>query len=291
MSSRRVTSGGVAYHVTDHGAGEPVLLLHGFPETSRSFQHNIDALVGARRRVLTVDLKGYGGTDKPPPGTPGGDYRMSTVSAEIGALIGELGFGAIDLVGHDWGGIIVSAMFLTARDRIRRAVIINAPFRRFVPWRPRHVYLFNLPSLPERRFYRHPMAFVGGIFDHWCERREAITAEDLRVYVRGLQTDGSISCALGYYRSLRKDLRFIARAQVHRMRDPPPTMIVFGTGDPILPPVVARMAAKDIPGSRLELIDGAGHFVHSEAPNVVNRKLVSFLAPGTGGRKGAALAG
>jgi len=279
VTTKRVTAAGITYNVRTVGEGRPVVLLHGFPENSASWRHNEDALVQAGYRVIAPDLKGYGGTDKPVPGAAHGDYRVSTMSVEIAELINALGYDRADIVGHDWGGVLLSAMMLTRRDVIDRAVLVNAPFKRFLPWRPRHIYFFNLPSLPERRFYRDPMGFVGGIFDYWSVQRDSCTRADLTGFVRAFQTDGSISCAFAYYRSLRRDLPFIIKAQTAGPPEGgyPPAMVVFGAGDPIMPPLVAKMAHKDLPGSRLELIEGAGHFVHSEAPERFNAALLDFL--------------
>ncbi len=280
MSVTHVEAAGITWAVETHGSGPPVMLLHGFPENRSSWRHNVSALAAAGHTVLVPDLKGYGDTDKPKPGAARGDYRISVMSAELGALIGALGHDRVDIVGHDWGGVLLSAMMVTARHRIDRAVLVNAPFRRFVPTAPRHIYFFNLPDLPERRFYRDPMGFVGGIFDHWSARREACTDADLRGYVRAFQEGGSITCAFAYYRNLRRDLPFILKARRRRTPDGgwPKTMVLFGREDPIMPPRVAKMAHADLPGSRLELIDGAGHFVHSEAPDRTNALLIDHLA-------------
>jgi len=279
-ASTYVEVAGVRYHVRRMGDGPPVLLLHGFPETGESYARNWSALVAAGRTVLVPDLKGYGQTDKPRPGTVKGDYRVRSLSLELGELIEALGHDSMDVVGHDWGGILLSAMMRTCRHRIRKAVLLNAPFRRFLPWRPRHVYFFNLPELPERRFWRKPIEFVTQIIRYWSVRPEVFSAEDIRCMTRALQQDGSISCAFAYYRGLRKDLPFMARAILGGLgeNEAPETLIIWGTGDPVLPTSVGRMAHKDLPGSRLELIEGAGHFVHREAADRVNPLLAAFLS-------------
>ncbi|MFT5432947.1 MAG: pimeloyl-ACP methyl ester carboxylesterase, partial [Myxococcota bacterium] len=91
---------------------------------------------------------------------------------------------------------------------------------------------------------------------------------------------GSISCALAYYRSLRKDLPFIAQAVRNRPPSLPETLIIFGAKDPIMPVVVGQMAKADIEGSRLELIADAGHFPQSEQPAQFNALLTNFLGSG-----------
>ena len=277
MDFRMIEAAGFRWRVQVHGAGEPVMLLHGFPENHESWRYNIASLVAAGRTVYVPDLKGYGGTDKPPPGSRLGDYRVSQLAAEVAELIGALGHQSMDVVGHDWGGILVSAMTVTHPGRLRRIALINAPFRRFIPWTPRHIYFFNLPSLPERRFWRAPTTFVGEIIGRWSSVPDAFDEESIIAYTRAFQQGGSFACALAYYRSLRRDLPFIGRALV----SPPPrlpALIVFGDADPIMPPAVARMAHADLPGSRLELLQGVGHFPHREAPEEFNRILLEFFS-------------
>jgi pimeloyl-ACP methyl ester carboxylesterase len=279
-SLERVHSGGIDYAVHVFGEGPPVLLLHGFPETHWSFAHNWDAIAAAGHRVIAIDLKGYGHSDKPLPMSPHGDYRISRLADEIGALIQALGYEQVDVVGHDWGGVILSAMMLRCRPRIRRAILINAPFRRFVPWRPRHIYFFNLPKLPERRFWKNPTRFVWNIINHWTHRQDVFTDEDVRRYVRAFQQENGIACALAYYRGLRKDLPFLGRAQLP-LQGPeggfPPTLILWGARDPIMPPAVARMAHADLSESELVFIPDAGHFAHREAPEAANAAIIDFL--------------
>lgn len=278
VESLHVRARGVTYHVLALGQGTPVVLLHGFPENRNSFSTLAPALAASGYRVYVPDLKGYGLTEKPKLGSPHGDYRLSVVSEEIGVLIGALGLERAHVVGHDWGGLILSAMMATARSVIDRAVLMNAPFRRFAPWAPRHVYFFNLPDLPERRFWRAPVAFVQGIIDAWSARPEVFDETDVRQYTRELQRDGSIHCAFAYYRSLPRDLPFIGRALLGGLGEPPPkTLVLFGEADPIMPPMVARWAHADLPGSELLLVPGAGHFVHREAPDVVNAAVLRFL--------------
>jgi pimeloyl-ACP methyl ester carboxylesterase len=107
-----------------------------------------------------------------------------------------------------------------------------------------------------------------------------VEPEVLQEYVSGFCADGSFSCAMAYYRGLRKDLRFIVRAL--RLNEPeggfPETLILWGAQDPILPTSVGVMAHKDITGSLFQALPMAGHFVHSEAPDEVNPRLIDFLS-------------
>lgn len=285
MISRFVQASGLRWRCLELGDGPPVLLLHGFPENAHSFDRTMPALAAAGRRAIAPDLKGYGLTDKPVPGGPRGDYRPSRMADELAGLIealaAEAGLAQLDVVGHDWGGILLSALIARHPRLIRRAVLLNAPVVRFVPWRPVHVYAFNLPWLPEAGFARDPQAFVRRILRWWTAVPDAFTDDDIARYAAAFATDGSIRCALAYYRGLPRDLPFVISAWRDlraRRTTPPPTLIIWGARDPILPLAVGRMGAADLPGARLEVVHEAGHFVHREAPEVVNALLCDHLA-------------
>jgi pimeloyl-ACP methyl ester carboxylesterase len=280
--SRHIVASGLRWHVRVAGDGPPVLLLHGFPEDSRSWDLTWPALVAAGLRVYMPDLKGYGGTDKPRPGGPGGDYRVSALSDEVAGLIDHIaslhGQSALPVVGHDWGGILLSALLARHAGRVERAALLNAPFVRFVPWRPVHVYGFNLPWLPEAAFRVAPRATIDGILRWWSARAGVFTPAEVDGYVEALGRDGSFACAMAYYRGLVRDVPFIVRSLRDVRRGPieaPEVRVIWGKHDPILPLRVGEMAAEDV-GGTLVPVD-AGHFVHREAPSVVNRELLALL--------------
>lgn len=288
---RDVVVNGCTYSVRELGPpdGRPILLLHGFPETGRSWRRVAPRLAAAGLRVFVPDLKGYGRSSKPKPGAGVGsahppvggvgDYRVSALAAELGELVPALGYERMDIAGHDWGGIVLAAMTRVARDRLDRIALLNAPFRWFVPWAPRHVYEFNIPGYPERRFWREPIHFVREIVTRWsavCPFDDA----DIRDMARGLQFGGSFACAMAYYRGLPRDLAFLAPALWSPPVDPPEALVLFGARDPIMPPFVAHKAHQDLAGSTLVLVEDAGHFVQSEAPERVATAFLDLLGRG-----------
>src|SRR5688572_28251246 len=95
------TSGRIRLHYASAGSGRPVVLLHGFPETHRSWDLQVPALVNASYRTVTPDLRGYGESDRPHSG-----YDLATLAGDVVELIDSLGSGPVNLVGHDWGGVI-----------------------------------------------------------------------------------------------------------------------------------------------------------------------------------------
>jgi pimeloyl-ACP methyl ester carboxylesterase len=97
----KVTTNGVTLEVVDEGRGEPVLLLHGFPDSAALWRHQIPALVEAGYRVIAPDLRGFGESDR--PADPAA-YAMPVLIADVLGLLKALDVERAAVVGHDWGG-------------------------------------------------------------------------------------------------------------------------------------------------------------------------------------------
>ena len=129
IRSRTVTANGLHMHVTEAGVGTPVLLLHGFPQSSREWAPVIAALAD-RAHLIAPDLRGAGQTDAPASG-----YDAATVVRDVIALLDALGLDRVDLVAHDWSGLVGFDLCLDHPDRIRRfvAIAVPAPYFRMSP--------------------------------------------------------------------------------------------------------------------------------------------------------------
>ena len=128
------------------GDGTPVLLLHGVPETSSCWR-DLAPRLAVGRRVLAPDLPGLGGS------TFSGPYDVPSLVAQVAALVDGEGIARVDVVGHDWGGVLAAALAGARPDLVRRLVVANAPYRQGPPlYRAVHVPLFALPVLPEAAF-------------------------------------------------------------------------------------------------------------------------------------------
>jgi len=120
-----VASNGIRLAVHEAGSGPPVVLLHGFPELAYSWRHQLPALAAAGYRAIAPDLRGYGGSDKPPTV---GDYRMELLLADITGLLEALALERAVFVGHDWGALLLWQLALLRPDVMRGLVALNIPF-------------------------------------------------------------------------------------------------------------------------------------------------------------------
>ena len=103
MTSRRIAVGDVALALVDEGSGPPVLLLHGFPDSSHLWRHQLPALQSAGLRVIAPDLRGFGESDKPPAVE---DYAIAHSVRDLVGLLDALGLERVQVVGHDWGAAV-----------------------------------------------------------------------------------------------------------------------------------------------------------------------------------------
>ena len=153
LEYQHVNVGPVRLHVASAGTGPVVLLLHGFPETHRSWQLQIDALVDAGYRVVTPDLRGYGESDRPK-----GGYDLHTLSADIASLIRKVSSTPIRLIGHDWGGAIAWHVASFHGELVDGCVILDCPHPTLMARALRgnlrqlrrswYMFFFQLPLLP-----------------------------------------------------------------------------------------------------------------------------------------------
>src|SRR5437867_9179248 len=103
LPGTRVEANGLSFHVVEEGKGDPVLLLHGFPDSSWMWRHQIPALVNAGYRVIAPDLRGFGQSDKPEDVEA---YAMQTLVQDVVGILDQLGVEQTHVVGHDWGAAL-----------------------------------------------------------------------------------------------------------------------------------------------------------------------------------------
>src|SRR5579862_9543298 len=115
---------GVSLYVEEHGAGVPVLLLHGFPDSARLWRNQAPFLVSNGFRVIMPDMRGFGRSGRPQEVAA---YRLPNVVADVTGLLDDLDIEAAHVVGHDWGAAVAWLMAALAPDRVRRLVAISVP--------------------------------------------------------------------------------------------------------------------------------------------------------------------
>jgi pimeloyl-ACP methyl ester carboxylesterase len=285
-SHQAVSAGGTRFHVTTLGEGPLVLLLHGFPEFWWSWHNQLVSLADAGYRAVAVDLRGYGGSDKPPRG-----YDLVTLAADAAGLVRALGEANAIVIGHDWGGLLGWTMAVYHPKVVQRLVAVSAPHPlrlrqaiRMDPrgqgWATRHVLGFQLPIWPEKWLVRDDGALVGRMLHDWSgpgwpdERTERLARQ-------AIQIPGVAHCALEYHRWLIRSLpRPDGMRYARLMRTPirVPTLHLHGSQDGCVLPGSAQGSGRYVEAAyRWRLIEGAGHFPHQERPQAFDGQVLGWL--------------
>jgi pimeloyl-ACP methyl ester carboxylesterase len=268
VEHRFVEAGGLRVHVAEAGAGEPLLLLHGWPQHWYQWRGVIQRLAG-ERRVIAPDLRGFGWTDAPP-----GPVDTDAFTRDAIALLDALAIERTDLAGHDWGGF--TALLLAARhpERFRKVVALSAPH----PWT---VVTPRLALETWRAWYALPLA--AGLSQRSTAlaasfmRREGVPAEDVAVYVEQLRDPARASATTRLYRSYLRTLRDAVKPRQEEPRTNVPILLVIGERDMAVTPRLAEGLDRGGDDVRFELLPRAGHFVCDTHAHVVAERLRSFL--------------
>ena len=281
IEHRRVDTGEVSLHVATAGPedGDPVVLLHGFPEFWYGWRHQIPALADAGYRVIVPDQRGYNTSDKPDGFEA---YTVDRLAGDVVGLLDELGHESAQFVGHDWGAAVLWQTMLSDPDRVDRGVILNVPhpavFQDVLSNELRqklksyYMFFFQLPRIPE--FVLRAGGWRGlSWFMHTSNRENTFTDADMDRYREAWAQPGAVTGMVNWYRAtFQGDIDVPPTMEVSV-----PTMVLWGTEDAYL---VSEMAAQSVEycrDGRLERFEDATHWLHHEEPGRVNALLRDFF--------------
>jgi pimeloyl-ACP methyl ester carboxylesterase len=274
----RIEVGDVTLAVTTAGPddGPPVVLLHGWPDSSRVWRHQVPVLAEAGFRVVVPDLRGFGESDRP-EGTKA--YRARRLVGDVVRVLDGLGIERAAVVGHDWGAAL-SWMLATAfaPERVERLAVLSAghpealrragPRQRQLSW---YVLLFQFEGVAERWLSMDDWAN----FREFCGGTEGYA--DLDAAIADLSRPGALTAGLEWYRA-----NWTAESLVAPPLDLPPvtcpTLGVWGVDDLALTEPVMTGSAAYVQGPwRYERFAGCGHWLQLDAPDRLNALLLEFL--------------
>lgn len=269
---------------------EPIIFLHGFPESHRTWRHQMASLAG-EFRVVAPDQRGFGGSDKP-EGVE--KYRTDLIVEDLFALADALNIGRFTLVGHDWGGAAAWLAALKGGDRIERLVIVNAPhpliFQRSLIDDPeqrlasQYIRAFRTPGLEQAIAGMGYQAFFEKTFAAHADLRLIPDAER-RAYIDDWSQDGAMTAMLNWYRASNIDVPApdeTAHKPLWTMGPFPklamPVLVIWGLKDRALLPVQLEGLQDLVSDLRTVTSTTAGHFIPWEEPATVTRAIRDFLS-------------
>jgi pimeloyl-ACP methyl ester carboxylesterase len=313
LRQRDVTANGIRMHLAEQGTGPLILLCHGFPEGWYSWRDQLSALAGAGYHAVAPDMRGYGRTEAPPEIS---SYNIMDLAGDVIGLVAALGNKQAVIVGHDWGANVAWHAALFRPDVFPAVAALSVPFRQRGPAPPLHMLRtagqvnhywlhFQEPGVAEAEFERDPREALRRVLysisgDAPRETRQltlqpgkgwlanTIDPEHLPAWLTDADLDhmaaefshSGFRGGLNWYRNIDRNWELTAPWAGAQIREP--ALFIAGSVDPVIAggsgnaALIALPAA--VPGLRRKLlIDGAGHFIQQERPQLVNAALLDFL--------------
>jgi pimeloyl-ACP methyl ester carboxylesterase len=277
---------GIRLHYVEAGEGFPVVMLHGWPEYWRVWRKNIDALAAAHR-VIALDLRGFGETDKP-PGDALAAYTLEHHVADLAGLADALALGRFVIVAHDIGAYVAQAFARAHVERVAGLFFFDCPYpgigRRWVDaahvreiwYQSFHQQPFAAALLGSSRdackmYFAHQLA-------HWSHDPHAFD-EDLEAWVDNFMRPGNLQGGFNWY--IASHAARMALIRDGAPEQPPievPTCVRWGAQDPILLAAWADRLGEYFSDLDFDLLPDAGHFAAYEQAERANAAMLDFLA-------------
>jgi len=256
---------GARVRFVDEGQGPAVVLLHGFASSLETWE-GVRPALAKDHRVIALDLKGFGWTDRPE-----GDYSPRAQAELVFALMDQLGVKSAAVVGHSWGASVALRMALLHPERVERLALYDA-------W----VYEEQLPSTFHwSRADGVGEALFGAFYAERSDEKMAqafyderyVTEQLVEDVERALDRPGTTAAALAAARGQRFE-----EVQQHYREIQQPTLLLWGREDRVSILEVGERLSRDLPHSKLKVYPRCGHFPMIEAASASTRDLVKFLA-------------
>ena len=274
LPGRLVNVNGVRLHVAEDGpgSGTPVLLLHGFPDSSSLWRHQVPALAAAGYRVIAPDLRGFGLSDKPAAVDA---YAIPTLLGDAVGLLDALGVARAHVVCHDWGAALGWGLAMFVPDRVDRFAALSVGhfgsfFDAGLEQREKSWYMlyFQYEGIAEEALRADDWKF----FRDWT-RHHAEGAH----WIEDLSRPGALTAALNWYRANANP----ARPGLGDMEFPKvsaPSLGIWSSGDAYLVESQMKGSGRFVSGEwRYERFDGASHWLMLDQPERLNALLVEWL--------------
>lgn len=260
------------------GEGEPVVLLHGLPNSSYEWRHVIP-LLAERYTVIAPDLRGIGYTSR-----PAGGYDKRTVAGDVHELVQRLGLGPVKLVGRDFGAPVAYTYAAQFREEVERLVLMELALPGtgydraaldFTEGGGAWHFAFHMaPDVPEMLVAGREREYLTHFFDRAAYDPEAISEADVDEYLRGYAAPGGMRAYFEYYRAWPKDMADNEESRKDKLTVPVLSLVGDHT-DTSHVADAARAVAEDVEED--EVAD-CGHWIPEEQPDALAKRLLTFFA-------------
>lgn len=268
----------IRLHYVKAGCGDPIVLLHGWPQNWASWKHVIPELARTNT-VIAPDLRGLGASSKADSG-----YDTDNLADDIRQLVAHLGFGSVGLAGHDWGAAVAYSYAAQFRADVTKLALFEMVMPGFgimeqamVPkaggnflW---HMGFHSIPDIPLALIQGREDIYLPWFFGHYAYDPSALSHGAADEYVRAMQQVGALRAGLEYYKSY-----FTSAQQNERhMQDKLTIPVMAWAGEACLGPLTRQcmeLAAGDVSGG---VIERCGHWIGEERPDFMLDQLRVFF--------------
>lgn len=279
--SLSTTRGEFAYRQGGEAAGAAVVMIHGWPESSYTWEH-VSGYLKSGLRIIAPDLRGLGDSER----TEGQQhYRKQELAQDVVAMLDELGIERFQLIGHDWGGVVAQEVALAIPDRVEKLVIMNIALINNLKgnmavaeqvrakggkayW---YQYFQQAPGLAEAMIPGNEEVWLRFFLGGWGK---PLPEDAIAEYIRMYRIPGTPGAAASYYRAFEDDAKRWAGLAGHVW--PMPGLYIYGNKDPVIIPTYLSHIENCFDSIEVKEVE-AGHFVHEEKPQEVAGHLNAFL--------------
>jgi pimeloyl-ACP methyl ester carboxylesterase len=282
---------GIDLAVSVQGDGPLVVLVHGFPDLAITWRHQVPALVAAGFRVLTLDMRGYGRSARPADRSA---YALREVARDLVGLLEHEGVPRAHFVGHDWGAASIWQVGLDHPEAVASLTGLSVPHVLPAPAPPVEILRarlgedfyqvrFQEPGVAEAALERDVERTLATIFRDRFELLDGpqevpppdwLPPEVFAEYVAHFRHTG-FAGGLRYYRNIDDNWRHARTRPDHVIRRP--ALFLTGSADPVATFMRVDTSERAFTDLRTAVVDGAGHWVHQQAPDAVNREVIAHL--------------
>jgi len=306
---RMIDAGEIRMAVHELGDGPPVLLVHGFPELAFSWRHQLPALADAGYRAIAPDMRGYGGTDKPPQVS---EYTVQKLIGDLEGLLDALSIEKALVVGHDWGALVTWQMALLAPERMAGAITLNIPFLKRPPINPitfmrlklgKDFYIVNFQDSDQadRRFAEDPARFIDVMMRkrrinrgepkkargkrrplsllEMLDRKDPggevlLTPFELKYYTDAFAA-GGFTGPINWYRNFKHNWKS-TKGVDQNVRVP--SLFIGASDDAIISQKQIEAMKSNVVDLEIQTIEDCGHWTQQEKPAELNIIMLEWMA-------------
>jgi pimeloyl-ACP methyl ester carboxylesterase len=273
VTHRTVAARGLDFHVAEVGAGDPIVLVHGWPQHWWAWRRVVP-LLAPHGRLLMPDLRGFGWSQAPPDG-----YEKQNMADDLLAVLDALELERVRLVAHDWGTWIGFLACLAAPERFEAFVGLSCPPPTGRPsprqllevWRFAYQLVLSAPVVGERLIASEP--FIERLMEAAAAEPGVWTPDELHAFAGVLAEPARARASVQLYRTFL--LYEAGRAPAGRLHVR--TRLMTGDRDHAVPPVLLEGAEREADDLTVETIPGCGHFMPEQRPELVAERALALF--------------